>query len=88
MGLLKPRKLSGIRVESGTSRRGADGIRDGLVMMCNRAILMGGSRASRINPKVSMKEEISNSDTVPKVSTRITADILLRDITLKPWRRS
>ena len=26
-----------------------------------------------------MKEEISNGDTVPKVSTRITADILLRD---------
>ena len=42
---------------------------------------MGGSRTSRINLKASMKEEISNGNTVPKVSTRITADILSRDIT-------
>ena len=53
----------------------------GVVQMASER---GGSRASMINLKVSMKEEISNSNTVPKVATRITADILLRDITLKP----
>ena len=81
MVVAKRRKLSGTRVESGTSRRGADGIRDGLVMMFNRAILMGGSRISRINLKASLKEEISNGNTVLEVSARIKLDILARDIT-------
>ena len=42
---------------------------------------MGGSRISRINLKASLKEEISNGNTVLEVSARIKLDILARDIT-------